>query len=163
MPKYEYVSYTQFEKLMKVLTIFIQARVKECDFIYAPPRGGWPVAVHLSHSLQVKPIITPHDISMGKIPYPLKHPEQNHILFVDDIVDSGKTLTWFNQTIRRVSANGWNISVVTCSLFYKPRASVRPDICLRTVSDDTWVVFPWERREDAEAERSEYVDRQEID
>jgi len=159
MPKFEYVSYNQFEGLMKALGIIIQAQVKDCDFIYAPPRGGWPIAVHLSHHLQIKNIITPHQINMGKIPYYLKHPEQNHILFVDDIVDTGKTLSWFKQTIRRVSANGWNVSTITCSLFYKPRTVVKPDIYLRTVSDDTWVVFPWERREDAEAERSEYVGR----
>lgn len=149
MTNYEYISYTQFEGMMRALTIIIQARVEKYDFIYAPPRGGWPVAVHLSHHLQV-PIFPMINL--------LKPHSQTTVLWVDDIVDSGKSLTYFSHLVDR-----WGILSTTCSLFYKTRASVRPDICLRTVSDDTWVVFPWERREDAEAERSEYAGRQESD
>lgn len=154
------VSYQEFSEMMALLTIHIKLRYPEINILYAPPRGGWPMAVHLSHHLQVPVIIGPNDTMTGRIPFALKHPGPNKILFVDDIVDSGWSLEGFHQTMRRCSANGWNISVLSCSLFVKPRASILPSVWRKTVPNDTWVVFPWERREDAETERSEYLGRQ---
>ena len=57
-----------------------------------------------------------------------------HTLVVDDIHDSGKTLTPY---IMR--------GMPTATLFWRKKNGPKPTFFVETIEDDTWVVFPWEK------------------
>lgn len=87
--------------------------------IYPIPRGGVPVALALSHRLNVKIA----DRILGQ-----------NTLVVDDICDSGATMLLYN---------GMGIS--TATLYVKPKAIAKPTYSV--YETDKWVKFPWEANE----------------
>jgi hypoxanthine phosphoribosyltransferase len=91
------------------------------------PRGGLPLAVALSHGLR-RPLLTE--------PRP-------GCLIVDDVFETGATLT----------------SIVTPDCHFAVWVTKNPQdwvLHARHVDKDTWVVFPWENRVDAERDRDAY-------
>ena len=96
-------------------------------YICGIPRGGLVPAVLLSHKTGIPyQQISSSSISPGA--------DLSHVLFVDDICDSGKTL----EKIR----NAYNKCRIL-TLLNKPSASDQPDIYWKTTECD-WAVFPWE-------------------
>ena len=63
---------------------------------------------------------------------------------MDELVDTGKTLA---SIIARLRAEFPKERFVTCTMLAKPRSATKPDIYTEEVSDDTWVVFDYERNE----------------
>lgn len=99
---------------------------KRYTSLYGIPRGGQVVAVMLSHQTGIKVV------EYDKI--------NRDTLIVDDIADSGKTLTSFiieKKWVRRPHA----ATLYTCdeSIFtpYHFAERKRPEV--------DWVVFPWEK------------------
>jgi len=123
----EYGSYDVFVRLL-------HQRVKNLNpvGIYGLPRGGLPVAVHLSHHLDVPMFIDLDQYKGGTL------------LVVDDIVDSGGT---YNKFIELAFQKG--IEFITSSIFYKPCSSYKPDVFVSEVPSNLWIVFPWERADEA--------------
>lgn len=64
-----------------------------------------------------------------------------NILIVDDIADTGNT---FKYAVKKFKDNFCE-SVTTASIFYKPKSSFKPDYIVQEVSDETWIVQPWEK------------------
>jgi hypoxanthine phosphoribosyltransferase len=62
----------------------------------------------------------------------------SHILIIDDICDSGKTVKEIRENYPKVR--------VAC-LYYKENEVAKPDIYGELVGDE-WVVFPWEEEEE---------------
>jgi hypothetical protein len=80
-----------------------------------------------------KPVITPFDEKLLS---------SRRILVVDDIWDSGKTLT----AIRKYLAG--NFDIRTATLVWKENLlGFKPDYYSKAVSSSKWVVFPWEKLE----------------
>ncbi len=125
------VSYGQFEDIMERLSQQIINSGKKFDMVYGIPRGGLPIAVHLSHRLG----LTYYSDRNTELP----PPNTETLLIVDDIVDEGTTMLWVKQTWTKAS---------TASLFIKPHAveGSLPDFYVYETID--WVVFPWEVFED---------------
>ena len=106
--------------------------------IYGEPRGGLPLAVALSHYLDL----------------PIAHSIYGPgILWVDDIVDRGVTYKGrYNECaaagIRFVGA----VWVTKLGL---------PDVmaCAVAADPEAWIVFPWENRERVEADRADFEKR----
>lgn len=97
---------------------------KECvqyNGVYGLPRGGLPLAVHLAHRLEVQYLDAP----------------QEGCLIVDDISDSGNTLHAIVNQFK-------NVDVAT--IFYKENSLVIPTYSGKVVGEETWVVFPWEKK-----------------
>ena len=46
------VTYQEFGKLLDLLVAKLEAY--KFDYVYGPPRGGLPIAVHLSHHLDIE-------------------------------------------------------------------------------------------------------------
>ena len=69
---------------------------------------------------------------------------EGYVLVVDELVDTGKTLA---SIMTRLRAEFPKERFVTCTMLAKPRSAAKPDICAEEVSDDTWVVFDYERNE----------------
>lgn len=91
--------------------------------IYGIPRGGLPLAVSLSHRLQVPILQTITD----SIFY------SGHILVVDDISDSGKTLQRIALPMR----------AITATIHITKHTDFIPDFHYVPRHAD-WVHYPWE-------------------
>lgn len=91
--------------------------------IYGPKRGGFIPAVMLSHKLGL-PIITDARSINPKT------------LFVDDIVDSGKTLGKLRKKLP---------TLLAACLFKRYSTETKPTYVGFEVKNDDWLVFPWER------------------
>ncbi|MEJ2241393.1 MAG: phosphoribosyltransferase [Candidatus Bathyarchaeota archaeon] len=121
------------------------------DIIVGISRGGWIPARILSDLLQnqnlanittkfyygieksnSKPVIT-QQISISV--------KNKKILVVDDVADSGKSLTIINNHLREKGAK--EIKFVT--IYLKSHSSFIPDFYKSKTND--WIVFPWELKE----------------
>tara|TARA_R110001592_G_scaffold333942_1_gene618037 strand:+ start:775 stop:1206 length:432 start_codon:yes stop_codon:yes gene_type:complete len=96
-------------------------------YICGIPRGGLIPAVLLSHKTGIPyQQISSSSISPGA--------DLSHVLFVDDICDSGKTLEKIRNTYNKCRI---------LTLLNKTSASSQPDIYWKTTECD-WAEFPWE-------------------
>ena len=104
-----------------------------CDSFYPIPRGGLVLAVALSHKWG-KPIVSrPTKLS----------------IIVDDIADSGKTLTQIRlrypyPAYVLVKRDTCNLGAITSAI---------------TMKDEDWIVFPWENKEKAKEDYDNYISR----
>jgi len=117
------LTWEEFGKKVDYLIVKIRASMKVYeivyDGIYGVPRGGLPLAVILSHHLDLPLLVHPTAKS----------------LVVDDISDTGITLS----TIKHRSI---------ATIFSTPWTSSAPNFYMDTKEDkDCWVCFPWENTE----------------
>ena len=119
----KFLSYADYGSMMRWLGDKIKdlRYFNKIKYIYGIPRGGLPLATHLSHTLEIDLIHADRLFTVKDL-----------VLVVDDIVDTGITIA----RLPRI----WP----TASLYYKPRSSIKPDIYLEEVPNDIWIVFPWE-------------------
>lgn len=124
----EFITYQQYDYLLQVLVhqIMHSSIFKNLSFIYTFMRGGLPIAVHLSHFLDLPVYTDEKEIDFTKI-------YSGTVLIVDDIADTGITL------------DGKQFLFPTATLFYKPRSSVIPTFYAQQVPSDVWIVMPWEK------------------
>lgn len=61
------------------------------------------------------------------------------ILIIDDIADTGDTLTRVTEYLK-----GYGIEYKILTLFYKERSIIKPDYYSHKVSNDIWIKFAWE-------------------
>lgn len=118
---WEWIS-TQIESIGEQL----QA-VNNVEFIAGIPRGGLIPAVLLSHKYGI-PYIGLE--SAKKLPSDVK----KKVIVVDDIADTGNTLTQIQQ-------HGF----LTATLVRRYSSTFIPDIVGDVICNDDWLVFPWER------------------
>ena len=114
------ITYEEYGFLLNELTEILskEAMVTTIiEYVYGFSRGGLPIAIHLSHHLDLKFI---DDINYNT----------DKTLFVDDIADTGKTLKNYEYN-------------VTATLFLKRRSVVTPMFYIEVT--DKWIVFPWEK------------------
>ena len=115
------LEWEEIDRLVDILCEKIITQIPSIDSVMGLPRGGLIPAVMVSHRLDL-PLVT--------LPEP-------HTLVVDDIADSGVTLT---------NTPG----IYTAVLHYKPHTSVfKPDLYSVEYKGDDFLVYPWEH-EDAE-------------
>jgi len=100
--------------------------------IYPISRGGYPIAVYLSHHLNISII---NNLSLNLI-------DAHNVLVCDDIIDSGATLTPF--------IHDYDIAV----LFKRISCKITPRYIGDIVDEESWLIFPYECPE-AEKESSE--------
>lgn len=115
------ISLTRFETMMHELADQIKTvGQRKYNDIYPIPRGGFAVALWLSHSLNI-PIVEKNDATKDT-------------LIVDDISETGKTLKdWAKK------GND------TACLFTSDWTKVEPTFWLENkLERDSWIIFPWE-------------------
>lgn len=117
MLKYRKYTWQQFDKDAQRIAAMIRRKKLSFDGVWAPPRGGLPLAVVLSHALGM--------------PF-LKKPKSKKTLIVDDVADTGKTLKRFANTN------------VIATIFYHPESAFVPHIWIRKKGSG-WILFPWEK------------------
>lgn len=123
-----FLGWDDFERCVE---LFVQS-FKDSDFIgiFGQPRGGLPLAVALSHRLNL-PLFTIFD--------QLIFAPDGRYLWVDDIVDSGTTIEAAKARVH-LSNIGVEFSYA-CMVSKKKMEDLNFSIFEPT---DKWVVFPWE-------------------
>ena len=68
----------------------------------------------------------------------------NRVLVVDDLADSGKTLSDFEKLYDYLADTVKVPNIFTACLYYKSKSEFKPDFYAQEVKDDAWLDFPWE-------------------
>ncbi len=110
------LTWAEFGKSVEYLIVKIKNENIIYDGVYGVPRGGLPLAVILSHHLDLPLLVHPTSKS----------------LVVDDISDTGITLSIIKHR-----------SIAT--IFSTPWTSSAPDFYMKMKMDkDYWILMPWE-------------------
>lgn len=143
------LDWVTYHEYTRKLAASILSHTPKINQIVAISRGGLTLGRLLSDFLNI-PVATftiqsYTDIqSEGeiKITEPLKTSIRgNHVILVDDVADSGKTLKRALLYLKRFGP----ASVTTVTMFYKPRSSYRPDYFAEETKK--WILFPYEPTE----------------
>ena len=130
-----YISWKEYDDYVDKITDWVDQLQKyqglELGAVYGLPRGGLPIAVSLSHKLNL-PLLMDY--------YDRKIVTNKQILVVDDIADTGNTLKDFQ-----------NQHNVICTFHYHQQSIVKPDFYCENKCDK-WIVYPWELRESEEVQ-----------
>ena len=139
---------TYCDKLAKQITD-VNYRI---DSIISIGRGGMIPARILADRLSIQSIYVMNvtlynmhrtDTSTLKI-LPFNHNiEKQHILLIDDIIDSGVTLTASMDEISKRRISGMRTACLLC----KETVTRKPTFYADEAKTDQWIVFPWEQSE----------------
>lgn len=143
------VSWDQYHSYARQLAVQILTDKVAIDEVVAISRGGLTLG-HLLTDLLHVPISTftiqsYTDIQTQgevKITKPLTTPiHDKHVLLVDDVSDSGKTIERAIQYLKTQQPK----YVTTLTMFHKPHSVYKPDYFAQTSS--AWILFPYEPTE----------------
>jgi len=125
-----HVTWADYGEHLRDLADSVRKSNKHYKCVVGILRGGYPVAVYLSHALDI-PLVPDTDSIECKM---------SDILFCDDIVDTG--VTW--EKLQEVGATD------IASVFVKKPIPDRlnPTYVAAIVERDAWVVFPYEDDEE---------------
>ena len=116
-----FVTWDDIETFVNVFIDQVKLENKKFTGVYGLPRGGLVFAVMLSNRLGIPMLIAPTD----------------GCLIVDDIADSGKSLSHFTENDTQF--NKYYIA----TMFYHQRSEVKPHYYMHN-KENRWIVFPWE-------------------
>lgn len=123
------LTWLQFDDAVRTL----RARLSpDASGVYGPPRGGLPLAVALSHLTGL----------------PLLRDPERKMIWIDDIVDSGKTIDAHRKLYPSAQYCSW---VARHPLPYLESVLIN--------YDGAWIVFPWEDPAKAMRDREDYLRR----
>lgn len=115
-------SWEEIDELVNSLAEKIRQSGVKPRFIYGIPRGGWIVAVMLSHKLGGVPVT--------------QNPRERFVLFVDDICDEGKSLLYHSNKSEEY----------TTAVLYARTDIFSPDFVGEYIDNHIYVDFPWETK-----------------
>lgn len=132
-----------------ILDLIAGMKTEEYTAVIGIGRGGFIPAIYISHYFTI-PMSSVFVSSYGENNEQQKlfvsrfnYVEFNtdNILIVDDITDSGKTLT----EVKKQVEEEFKVSAKTATLFLKKGSIIKPDYFMREVPSDDWVIFPYEK------------------
>lgn len=147
-PTREVLTYERFGVAIRQLADQIAASGTHPDIVIAIARGGLVPAGALAYALGTKAAGTLNVEFYTDVHETLDEPvvlepmldtsamAGKHLLVVDDVADSGRTLALVTQLL-----SGHGATVSTAVLYTKPRSVIRPDFSWRET--DLWITFPW--------------------
>jgi len=146
MPKFRYISWSEYGNLAEALGEKVRATGKKFDLVVGIARGGIPVAMVVSDHLGVKidfvNVKSYDDVGKRSPPRILstltERIEGKKILLVDDLVDQGDTMTFMTRYLQEMKP----AVLETAVMFKKPWSKTEPDYYLEDVNE--WIVFPFE-------------------
>ncbi|KKW10146.1 MAG: putative phosphoribosyltransferase, partial [Microgenomates group bacterium GW2011_GWC1_49_7] len=143
------ISWKTYHTTAQKLAASILNREASFDEIVAISRGGLTLGHLLSDFLRI-PISTItiqsytdiQTAGVATLTAKLQNSiKQKHILLVDDVSDTGKTLKRAIKYLHRAGAP----NVTTVTMFYKPHSIYRPDYFAELTTK--WILFPYEPTE----------------
>ncbi|MGC8699841.1 MAG: phosphoribosyltransferase [Candidatus Micrarchaeia archaeon] len=149
---YIWISFGEMEKLAKEMAKKIMAKYGKPRAIIYIERGGMVIAELLAKYLGIEDlygvqIIAYEDINKRSGTYVLPHyisldaKGNGYVLLVDDIADTGKTISAATKLFRK------KYNIVTATMAYKPRSIFKPDIIGKRVPSNAWLIFDYEKNE----------------
>jgi hypoxanthine phosphoribosyltransferase len=117
-----YLSWDDIKIAIESLAHQIKESNIEINKIKGLQRGGLIPAVMLSHLLDIP--MTDNEVVSSTV------------LIVDDICDTGKTLTPYKQTNNPIA-----------TIHHKQTAIVEPTFYYSLTPQDKWLVYPWEKED----------------
>jgi hypoxanthine phosphoribosyltransferase len=149
--QFEAPSWNQIYKMLLKQAEEIRNSSLQPDGVVGVSRGGWIPARVLSDLLE-NPAIASVGVetysgvtkaeSLPTLTQRLSVPvTKKHVLIVDDIADSGKSLKVVKEHILQQDAEAAKIA----TLYYKPWSTLKPEYYEKETSK--WIVFPWDRKE----------------
>jgi len=119
---FEKVRWEQIEEFVEKLATQCEKDGFKPTGVCSLPRGGLPLAVLLSHRMDIPLLLAP----------------TKGCIIIDDIADTGKSLIHYRPNEVQVH----NFYIAT--MYWHQRSIVKPDFYMLEKTDK-WVVFPWER------------------
>ena len=126
-----YITWKQYDDYINKIAWYIKRNHPDLGAVYGLPRGGLPIAVSLSHKLNLPLLMNYYD---------RKVVTRKQILVVDDIADTGHTLKDFD-----------NEHNVVCTFHYHKQSLTVPEFFCEEKTDE-WIVYPWEERDSKEVQ-----------
>ena len=128
------------------------------DFVVGVGRGGLVPAVYISHQLALPMLSVDHSSKVEEFADELlrkvaaKSAAGERLLFVDDINDTGSTITYIRELLTESGCEDGNLrfAVVLNNLRSKTRVDYWANMIDRA-EDKRWFVFPWEAMGKGEA------------
>jgi hypoxanthine phosphoribosyltransferase len=124
--KKHYFSWEDYDYAIKCIVEYYESQNLDCGAVYGLPRGGLPIAVSLSHRLNLPLLMNYYD---------RKIVTDKKILVVDDIADTGETLKGFDT----------NKNII-CTFHHTEESIVLPEFSVFN-KNDKWIVYPWETKD----------------
>ena len=144
-----YINWKEISRLAHSIT----EQIDPPTHVAALSRGGLTLGVMLSHHWGV-PLIpiqwstrdhtNKSTEDAMRVLVTLGEDASNHVLLVDDIADTGRSLRELTDFLYDHHLAGARERITTACLFRKPDSVFTPDLIGEVVDQDTWVVFPWE-------------------
>jgi len=100
--------------------------------VYGVPRGGLILSVAISHHLQIPYLSTPCE----------------DMLWVDEIVDSGKTYNKYRDMYPKATYLSWTSKGIFDGL-----------LCDTVILSNKWVLFPWECQSFIDSDMQNYLNK----
>jgi len=124
------ITYDMYDHMMDNLVeqIEFSKAYTKVKYVYGPPRGGLPIAVHLAHHLGLDFVDNEFFHNM------MTREQREKTLIVDDVADTG-------QTLKRLKLV-YSIDFIIATLHYKSRSVIKPNFFVE--ENNTWIVYPWE-------------------
>lgn len=150
------VSHEEYDRLCDRVVASIQSSGWHPDCILGVSRGGLRLADALSRSLK-RPMgviaASSYAGESGTQQAELRvsasiasvEPISGHVLLVDDLVDSGVTLFELLQFVPRLCES--LLSIKTAVIWVKPHSKYHPDFYASKMTEDRWIVQPFEQRD----------------
>ena len=150
-PDLFYIPYDQFLAHVETLVARLSADDWNPTFLVGVGRGGLVPAAYLSHALDIPMLSVDHssgepgfaDELLGKLAS--KSRAGTRILIIDDINDSGSTITHLRTAIE--TQGGVEDHVRVAVLINNIRSQARAEYSASEIdraTDKRWFVFPWE-------------------
>lgn len=150
-PELLYIDNAQFIADVQQLAATLRKESWRPEFIVGIGRGGLVPAVFLSHATGIALLSVDHS---SKVPtfgdelltkLALKTQAGTNLLIVDDINDSGRTISYLRDTF--LAENGVAANLRIAVLIDNIRSTERVDYWARQIDrkeEPRWFVFPWE-------------------
>ena len=143
------ISWNEYHTSAQKLAATVLDHTEPIDQIVAISRGGLTLGHLLTDLLRIPISIisiqsytdiqtSGEAILTAKLQNSIKH---KHILLVDDVSDSGKTMRRATKYVTRAGAK----KITTVTMFYKPHSVFRPDYFAKQTTK--WILFPYEPTE----------------
>jgi xanthine phosphoribosyltransferase len=150
-PELHYISSDGFVADVHLVGQKVAADTWKPDFVVGVGRGGLVPAVYISHQLALPMLSVDHSSKVEEFADELlrkvaaKSAAGERLLFVDDINDTGSTITYIRQLLIESGCKEANLrfAVVLNNVRSKTRVDYWANMIDRA-EDKRWFVFPWE-------------------
>ena len=133
--KFYAFSWNEFDDCVDYIVQAIKSQNTNFHGVAGLPRGGLPLAVTLSHRLQI-----PYFDLNNKTEFKKFNKEGNNLLIVDDISDGGNT---FIKLLEKINGPA---NITTAALLKRRGTAYTPKFVGMEILGSEWIIFPWEER-----------------